>query len=139
MARGPPRFRKNEANCSFAAHFRLGLAAQLRQPAQQANTAAFLAFSRAPGIVKRSGWMDNRQDLQNRFLNQLRRKRARVFVFLVNGIKLKGVIGGFDMFVILLQNGVSQIVYKHAISAIVPARQHDLEDILSGQEAATLD
>ena len=79
--------------------------------------------------------METRQDLQNRFLNALRRSRARVHVFLVNGIKLQGVIGGFDMFVILLHNGVSQIVYKHAISAIVPVRQQDLEDILREETA----
>lgn len=83
--------------------------------------------------------METRQDLQNRFLNALRRNRARVYVFLVNGIKLKGVIGGFDMFVILLHNGVSQIVYKHAISAIVPVRQQDLESILREEKAESFD
>ncbi|MCY4255754.1 MAG: RNA chaperone Hfq [Gammaproteobacteria bacterium] len=83
--------------------------------------------------------MDPRQDLQNKFLNLLRRRQARVYVFLVNGIKLKGVIGGFDMFVILLHNGVSQIVYKHAISAIVPVRQQDLEGILREEQAEPLD
>ena len=83
--------------------------------------------------------MENRQDLQNRFLNALRRSRARVYVFLVNGIKLKGVIGGFDMFVILLHNGVSQIVYKHAISAIVPVRQQDLESMLREEKADAFD
>lgn len=82
--------------------------------------------------------MESRQDLQNRFLNALRRRRARVYVFLVNGIKLKGVIGGFDMFVILLHNGVSQIVYKHAISAIVPVRQQDLESVLRDETAQGL-
>ena len=79
--------------------------------------------------------METRQDLQNRFLNALRRSRARVYVFLVNGIKLRGVIGGFDMFVILLHNGESQIVYKHAIFAIVPVRQQDLESILREEQA----
>jgi len=83
--------------------------------------------------------MDTRQDLQNKFLNLLRRRQARVYVFLVNGIKLKGVIGGFDMFVILLHNGTSQIVYKHAISAIVPVRQQDLEAILREEEAEPLE
>ena len=83
--------------------------------------------------------MDSRRDLQDRFLNVLRRSRARVYVFLVNGIKLKGVIGGFDMFVILLHNGVSQIVYKHAISAIVPVRQQDLESLLREEEATSFD
>ena len=78
--------------------------------------------------------METRQDLQNRFLNTLRRSRARVYIFLVNGIKLQGVIGGFDMFVVLLHNGVSQIVYKHAISAIVPVRQKDLEGLLREEE-----
>ena len=83
--------------------------------------------------------MESRHDLQNRFLNALRRSRARVYVFLVNGIKLKGVIGGFDMFVVLLHNGVSQIVYKHAISAIVPVRQIDLDAMLREEQGQPLD
>ena len=60
--------------------------------------------------------------LQDPFLNVLRKERVPVSVFLVNGIKLQGQIESFDQFVVLLRNAVSQMIYKHAISTIVPAR-----------------
>ncbi|MFO8004257.1 RNA chaperone Hfq [Thioalkalivibrio sp.] len=63
------------------------------------------------------------QMLQEPFLNALRRDRIPVSVYLVNGIKLQGQIESFDQFVVLLKSAVSQMVYKHAISTIVPARQ----------------
>lgn len=62
------------------------------------------------------------QSLQEPFLNQLRKERIPVSIFLVNGIKLQGQVESFDQFVVLLKNSVSQLVYKHAISTIVPAR-----------------
>ncbi|EGI75265.1 MULTISPECIES: RNA chaperone Hfq [Pseudoalteromonas] len=62
------------------------------------------------------------QSLQDPFLNALRRERIPVSIFLVNGIKLQGKIQSFDQFVILLENTVNQMVYKHAISTVVPAR-----------------
>ncbi|EKE81548.1 RNA chaperone Hfq [Idiomarina xiamenensis] len=62
------------------------------------------------------------QTLQDPFLNALRRERVPVSIYLVNGIKLQGQIESFDQFVILLKNTVSQMVYKHAISTVVPAR-----------------
>ncbi|MGL9769600.1 MAG: RNA chaperone Hfq [Sodalis sp. (in: enterobacteria)] len=62
------------------------------------------------------------QSLQDPFLNVLRRERIPVSIYLVNGIKLQGQIESFDQFVILLKNTVSQMVYKHAISTIVPSR-----------------
>lgn len=62
------------------------------------------------------------QSLQDPFLNALRRERCPVAIYLVNGIKLQGQIESFDQFVILLRNTVSQMVYKHAISTVVPAR-----------------
>jgi host factor-I protein len=62
------------------------------------------------------------QSLQDPFLNALRRDRIPVSIYLVNGIKLQGQVESFDQFVILLKNTVSQMVYKHAISTIVPAR-----------------
>lgn len=62
------------------------------------------------------------QSLQDPFLNVLRRERVQVSIYLVNGIKLQGQIESFDQFVILLKNTVSQIVYKHAISTVVPSR-----------------
>jgi len=55
-------------------------------------------------------------------LNALRRERIPVAIYLVNGIKLQGVIESFDQFVVLLRNQVSQMVYKHAISTVVPSR-----------------
>ena len=62
------------------------------------------------------------QSLQDPFLNALRRERVPVSIYLVNGIKLQGTVESFDQFVVLLRNTVSQMVYKHAISTIVPSR-----------------
>jgi host factor-I protein len=62
------------------------------------------------------------QSLQDPFLNALRKERVPVSIYLVNGIKLQGQIDSFDQFVVLLKNSVSQMVYKHAISTVVPAR-----------------
>jgi len=62
------------------------------------------------------------QTLQDPFLNALRREKVPVSIYLVNGIKLQGQIESFDQFVVLLKNSVSQMVYKHAISTVVPAR-----------------
>lgn len=66
--------------------------------------------------------MAKAQSLQDPFLNALRRENVPVSIFLINGIKLQGQIDSFDQFVILLKNSVNQMVYKHAISTIVPAR-----------------
>ena len=66
--------------------------------------------------------MSKGQSLQDPYLNILRKERVPVSIFLVNGIKLQGQIESFDQFVILLKNTVSQMVYKHAISTIVPSR-----------------
>ena len=62
------------------------------------------------------------QSLQDPFLNALRKERVPVSIYLVNGIKLQGQIDSFDQFVVLLRNSVSQMVYKHAISTVVLAR-----------------
>ncbi|MGD9842938.1 MAG: RNA chaperone Hfq [Steroidobacteraceae bacterium] len=66
--------------------------------------------------------MSRNQTLQDPFLNALRKERVPVSIYLVNGIKLQGQIDSFDQFVVLLKNSVSQMVYKHAISTVVPAR-----------------
>lgn len=66
--------------------------------------------------------MSKGHTLQDPFLNALRKERVPVSVYLVNGIKLQGQVESFDQFVVLLRNSVSQLVYKHAISTIVPAR-----------------
>ena len=62
------------------------------------------------------------QILQDPFLNTLRKEKVPVSIYLVNGIKLQGTIESFDQFVVLLRNQVNQMVYKHAISTVVPAR-----------------
>ncbi len=76
------------------------------------------------------------QSLQEPFLNALRKERIPVAIYLVNGIKLQGQIESFDQFVVLLKNSVSQMVYKHAISTVVPARNVRLA---SGDENHTTD
>jgi host factor-I protein len=66
--------------------------------------------------------MSKGHSLQDPFLNTLRKERIPVSVYLVNGIKLQGQIESFDQFVILLKNSVSQMVYKHAVSTVVPSK-----------------
>ena len=72
--------------------------------------------------------------VQDPYLNALRNERISVSVYLVNGIKLQGRIESFDQFVILLRNSVSQMVYKHAISTVVPSR-----NVRLGQRDASQD
>jgi host factor-I protein len=72
--------------------------------------------------------MSRGHSLQDPFLNALRRERVAVSIYLVNGIKLQGQIESFDQFVVLLRNTVSQMVYKHAISTVVPARNVRITD-----------
>ncbi len=67
--------------------------------------------------------MSKGHHLQDPYLNALRRERIPVSIFLVNGIKLQGQIESFDQFAVLLKNTVTQMVYKHAISTVVPSRQ----------------
>ena len=62
------------------------------------------------------------QLLQDPFLNALRKEHIPVSIYLVNGIKLQGQIDSFDQYVILLKNTVTQMVYKHAISTVVPTK-----------------
>jgi host factor-I protein len=79
----------------------------------------------APRIPKTEPFkkMSNKgQLLQDPFLNLLRKEHIPVAVYLVNGIKLQGQIESFDQYVVLLRNTVTQMVYKHAISTVVPAR-----------------
>lgn len=75
-----------------------------------------------PKQNKKEKTMTKGQSLQEPFLNALRKERVPVSVYLVNGIKLQGQIESFDQFVVLLKNSVSQMVYKHAISTVVPSR-----------------
>ncbi|MEY3288868.1 MAG: hypothetical protein RLZZ419_1110 [Pseudomonadota bacterium] len=66
--------------------------------------------------------MSKSQNLQDSFLNTLRKEHTPVSIFLVNGIKLQGKVDSFDQYVIMLKNTISQMVYKHAISTIVPSK-----------------
>ncbi len=67
------------------------------------------------------------QSLQDPFLNTLRKEHVPVSVYLVNGIKLQGQVIAFDQYVVMLRNTLTQMVYKHAISTIVPSRAVDLD------------
>ena len=71
--------------------------------------------------------MTKSQILQEPFLNALRKEKIPVSIFLVNGIKLQGQVDSFDQYVIILKNTVNQMVYKHAISTIVPAKSIKLQ------------
>lgn len=66
--------------------------------------------------------MSKGQNLQDNFLNALRKEHTPVSIFLVNGIKLQGKVDSFDQYVIMLKNTINQMVYKHAISTIVPSK-----------------
>lgn len=82
--------------------------------------------------------------IQDPYLNVLRKERVPVSIYLVNGIKLQGQIESFDQFVVLLKNSVSQMIYKHAISTVVPSRvvrlshddevEHDDVEEIKGNE-----
>jgi len=66
------------------------------------------------------------QNLQDNYLNYLRKERVPVVVYLTNGVRLKGVVKGFDNFVILLKESSQQLIYKHAVSTIIPEKDVDL-------------
>ncbi len=66
------------------------------------------------------------QSLQDAFLNTLRRDKVPVVIYLTNGVRLKGVVKGFDSFVVLLKEANDQLIYKHAISTIIPEKSVDL-------------
>ena len=72
--------------------------------------------------------MQKTQNLQDLILNQARRDRSMVTVFLMNGFQLHGVVRGFDSFTLVLDSeGKQQLIYKHAISTIVPPRPISLD------------
>ncbi len=78
--------------------------------------------------------MSKGHSLQDPYLNVLRKERIPVSIYLVNGIKLQGQVESFDQFVVLLKNTVSQMVYKHAISTIVPSRVVRVPMLNPGQD-----
>lgn len=80
---------------------------------------------------------DKKQNLQDVFLNSVRKSKTPLTIFLVNGVKLQGVVTWFDNFCVLLRrDGLSQLVYKHAISTIMPAQAVQLFDQEKEDEAA---
>jgi host factor-I protein len=91
----------------------------------------FFIFLNTENIVNNKG-----QLLQDPFLNALRREHVPVSIYLVNGIKLQGQIESFDQYVVLLRNTVTQMVYKHAISTIVPGRAVNLAAASEDSSAA---
>jgi len=81
--------------------------------------------------------MQSNHNLQDSFLNQARREKAQVVVFLVNGFQLKGVVRGFDNFTVILDTeGKQQMIYKHAISTIVPPKPMALVNQDEQQESS---
>lgn len=65
--------------------------------------------------------MSKGHNIQDRYLNVLRKDRMPVSIYLVNGIKLQGQIAHFDQFVVMLKNTITQMIYKHAISTVLPS------------------
>ncbi|ARN74489.1 RNA chaperone Hfq [Oceanicoccus sagamiensis] len=78
--------------------------------------------------------VDKAQKIQEPFLNALRKERIPVSIFMKNGIKLQGTIESFDQFVVMLKNVSTQVVFKHAISTVVPSRNVRLP--VEGEEAS---
>lgn len=73
--------------------------------------------------------MQKTQNLQDAFLNQLRKERITVTMFLMNGFQMHGIVRGFDGFTVVLDSeGKQQLIYKHAISTVVTPRSVDLGD-----------
>src|SRR5688500_8533516 len=81
-----------------------------------------MVISQATKLPREKNMSNKGQLLQDPFLNTLRKEHVPVSIYLVNGIKLQGQIESFDQYVVLLRNSVTQMVYKHAISTVVPSR-----------------
>src|SRR6478609_1674367 len=78
---------------------------------------------------------EKKQNLQDTFLNSVRKSKTPLTIFLVNGVKLQGVVSWFDNFCVLLRrDGQSQLIYKHAISTVMPAHPIDMAEIDKGFE-----
>jgi host factor-I protein len=103
-------------------HFGAAIGVRDFQAAQRADATRSALISPTQTTRTQETVMAKSQSLQDPFLNALRKEKVPVSIYLVNGIKLQGQIDSFDQFVVLLRNSVSQMVYKHAISTVVPAR-----------------
>ena len=71
--------------------------------------------------------MSHHNVLQDTFLEELRKQNMQVSIFLINGIKLHGMVDRYDEHVVMLKNGITQMVYKHAISTVVPAKMMTMD------------
>ncbi len=83
--------------------------------------------------------MAKAQPIQDPYLNALRKDRIPVSIYLVNGVKLQGRVDSFDQFVVILKSNVTQMVYKHAISTIVPSREpqsFNLSEMIAAEQAS---
>ena len=79
--------------------------------------------------------MQKTQNIQDTLLNQIRREKQTVTFFLMNGFQLKGIVKSFDSFVVILDtDGRQQMIYKHAISTIVPSNSVDLREFRPAEE-----
>ena len=106
------------------------------KPEPKTDSKAEASTSPAP-TPSASGAPNKSANLQDLFLNSLRREKTPVTMFLVKGVKLQGIVTWFDNFSILLRrDGQSQLVYKHAISTIMPSQPMDAEQFGSGPESS---
>ena len=78
--------------------------------------------------------MKKGENVQDPFLNALRKERIPVAIFMVNGIKLQGTVDSFDQFVVMLKNVSTQMIFKHAISTVVPTRDVKITPRNGGKE-----
>ncbi len=80
--------------------------------------------------------MQKTNNLQEVFLSQVHRERRPVTIFLMNGYQLRGIVTGFDAFtVVLTSDGKQQVIYKHAISTIIPEKPVDLQEVMGTSES----
>ncbi len=96
-------------------------------------------MDRGSAAKKKNGIVmaDRKQNLQDTFLNSVRKSKTPLTIFLVNGVKLQGVVSWFDNFCLLLRrDGSAQLVYKHAISTIMPAGPVQLHDPTDDEDDA---
>jgi host factor-I protein len=106
------------------------------QPGQGDFPAPFNSVSVTKGTGKPMA-TERAQSLQDTFLNHVRKNKTPLTIFLVNGVKLQGVVTWFDNFCVLLRrDGHSQLVYKHAISTIMPGQPIQLAEITDAEGAA---
>jgi host factor-I protein len=79
--------------------------------------------------------MQKNYNLQDYFLNQARKERVPLTIFLMNGVQMKGQVRGFDNFIVIIESdGKQQMVYKHAISTIIPLRHIDMSTLTKQDE-----